>query len=207
MSATDEHKEKLKAVLDRRLGHSFGIDADGIAQELGAGERPLEAIKAKAENDVTAGVLLLTDRRLLFRKKGIVKQRRESLPLTQIQVIEITGLMTKKLEIKAGGRTLKYSADTLMSENLNPKDFVCGSPARDGRSARRRARACPPGGPKHGRERRRRRRSDRATGAPRGASRARRPNRRRVRRRETPTARYVARSRPARDCVRLGYHD
>lgn len=95
-----------------------------FAEELAPGEQPLGAVKATAEDDVTAGTLLLTDRRLVFFKKGLRKQRRESIRLADIQAVEITGMLTKKLELKVGGRMLKYDTDTIMGTNLNPKGFV-----------------------------------------------------------------------------------
>lgn len=101
-----------------------GGAATALAEELAAGEQPLGAIKATAEDDMTAGTLLLTDRRLVFFKKGLRKQRRESMRLADLQAVEITGMMTKKLELKVGGRTLKYDTDTIMGTNLNPKGFV-----------------------------------------------------------------------------------
>src|SRR3712207_4710802 len=51
---------------------------------------------------MTAGTLLLTDRRLVFFKKGLRKQRRESMRLADIQAVEITGMLTKKLQLKVG---------------------------------------------------------------------------------------------------------
>lgn len=60
----------------------------------------------------------------MFFKKSLRKQRRESIRLGDIQAIEITGMLTKKLELKVGGRTLKYDTDTIMGTNLNPKGFV-----------------------------------------------------------------------------------
>lgn len=101
-----------------------GGTAAALAEELAPGEQPLGAIKATAEDDMTAGTLLLTDRRLVFFKKGLRKQRRESMRLADIQAVEITGMLTKKLELKIGGRTLKYDTDTIMGTNLNPKGFV-----------------------------------------------------------------------------------
>jgi len=101
-----------------------GGTAIALAEELAPNEQPLGAIKATAEDDMTAGTLLLTDRRLVFFKKGLRKQRRESMRLADIQAVEITGMLTKKLELKIGGRTLKYDTDTIMGTNLNPKGFV-----------------------------------------------------------------------------------
>lgn len=95
-----------------------------LAEELADGELPIAAIKATAEDDLTAGTLLLTDQRLLFVKKGLRKQRRESLWLRDIQAVEITGMLTKKLEVKVGGRIHNYDADTIMATNVNPKGFV-----------------------------------------------------------------------------------
>jgi hypothetical protein len=106
-----------------RIGVRGGA-ATGLAEELAQDEQPLGAIKATAEDDMTAGTLLLTDRRLVFFKKGLRKQRRESMRLADIQAVEITGMLSKKLELKIGGRTLKYDTDTIMGTNLNPKGFV-----------------------------------------------------------------------------------
>ena len=84
-----------------------GGRAIALAEELAPDEQPLGAIKATAEDDMTAGTLLLIDRRLVFFKKGLRKHRRESMRLADIQAVEITGMLTTKLDLKIGGRTLK----------------------------------------------------------------------------------------------------
>ena len=47
-----------------------GETATALAEELAPDEQPLGAIKATAEDDLTAGTLLLTDRRLVFFNEG-----------------------------------------------------------------------------------------------------------------------------------------
>ena len=56
-----------------------GGTAIALAEELAPDEQPLGAIKATAEDDMTAGTLLLIDRRLVFFKKRLRKHRRESI--------------------------------------------------------------------------------------------------------------------------------
>jgi hypothetical protein len=93
-----------------------GKEVKRLASHLWEGERVERMVQGQRPNDATAGLLVLTDRRLLFVKEGMFGSKTEDFPLDKITSVEwSSGMALGSLTVFAMGNESKI-------KNLNKGD-------------------------------------------------------------------------------------
>jgi T3SS (YopN, CesT) and YbjN peptide-binding chaperone 3/Bacterial PH domain/Short C-terminal domain len=93
-----------------------GKEVKRLAPHLWEGERVERMAQGQGKNDATAGLLVLTDRRLLYLKQGMFGSKTEDFPLDKISSVEwSSGMATGTLTVFAMGNQNKI-------KNMNKDD-------------------------------------------------------------------------------------
>jgi Bacterial PH domain/Short C-terminal domain len=88
-----------------------GKEVKRLPSHLWEGERVERMVQGQRPNDATAGLLVLTDRRLLFVKEGMFGSKTEDFPLDKISSVEwSSGMALGSLTVFAMGNESKIKS-------------------------------------------------------------------------------------------------
>lgn len=107
-----EEAPTIAAVAQRDLGRQPAKSLEALADELEAGERATAMLKCRLAGEVTDGLLTLTDRRLVFVKRGVVRQHAITFPLDTIRGVTVGGRNPRKVHLELADDATSFDTET-----------------------------------------------------------------------------------------------
>lgn len=109
---------EIRGIADKKLRHKFGVKRElkALPEILGENEPVLNM--AAGQYDGKQGLLIVTDRRLVFFEKGMVRSRQEDFPYSKISSLQTQTKMT------TGVITIFVSGNKALIKSVLPKERV-----------------------------------------------------------------------------------
>jgi hypothetical protein len=111
-------EERIAELAEKKLNMRFGVRKElrKLTEKLGEGEDVVNL--ARGQYDGKTGLLVITDRRVVFTEQGMVRSRLEDFPYEKISSVQTeTGVVFGKLTIFASG-------NKAIIERVAPKERV-----------------------------------------------------------------------------------
>ncbi len=109
---------EIREIANKKLRHKFGVKRElkALPEILGENEPILNM--AAGQYDGKQGLLVVTDRRLIFFEKGMVRSRQEDFPYSKVSSLQTQTKMT------SGVITIFVSGNKALIKSVLPKERV-----------------------------------------------------------------------------------